>query len=422
MSRSVAARSGPDRDAIAFLADLLGSLDDHDDDLLCELVGGAAEVLERALAEVVGTPYSVAVASGTAALLTSLTACDVGPGDEVIVSSYDHTASAAAVLRLGARPVPADVDPDTYILDPRSVASRLTARTRAVVVCDLFGQPAPIPALRRVLPPEVWLVEDACQALGASYDGHQAGSLADFGCFSFGWSKAVCGLGGGAIATSNPDLFDRVVQSSQHPLRQLRLGATPDPFYVHLPIHPFAALLALHQLHGIDDLVARRSRAATRLDGVLSDCVDVRPPLVVPGGRHAWHRYCGTLLPRRGQLRDREEVMASLDDLGWQATYGLVPEPVNVLLARSAAIPYVPCPVAELRCHATEIVIALKPPTPVASGSRDGSLTPAAPVADAATAAPLGCSGERATAHWRWSACWPTGCSFNWIGSLRWKL
>jgi len=382
MSTPIRARSGPDQDALAFLADLLGSLNAQDDDLLCEIGGGAAEMLERALAGVVGTPYAVAVASGTAALLTALAACDVGPGDEVIVSSYDHTASAAAVLRLGAQPVPADIDPDTYILDPTSVEARLTTRTRAVVVCDLFGQPAPIPALRRVLPPEVRLIEDACQALGASYDGHPAGSLADFGCYSFGWSKAVCGLGGGAITTSNPDLFDRVVQASQHPLRQLRLGVTPDPLYVHLPIHPFAALLALHELSGLDDLVDHRHVVATRLDKVLDDCADVRPPLVVAGGRHAWHRYCGTILPRRGQLWDREEVVASLGDLGWQAGYGLVSEPLSLLLARSAASPYLPCPVAESRCQATEIAIALRPPTSVASGRREGSL-------------PTGCSTRR---------------------------
>src|ERR1700733_14794701 len=170
------------------------------------ILGPEVEAFERELADYIGVRHVIGVANGTDAITIGLRALDVGPDDEVVVPAFTFYASAEAIVNAGARPVFCDVDADTRNVTPDTVRAVLTPRTRAVLSVDLFGLPAPSPALRELGLP---VLEDAAQAVGASLDGRRAGSLGDVATFSFYPSKNLgCFGDGGAIATDD----DRIAE------------------------------------------------------------------------------------------------------------------------------------------------------------------------------------------------------------------
>src|SRR6185437_12763311 len=152
----------------------------------------------------VGAREGVAVNSGTAALHCAMRALGVGPGDEVIAPAITFAASANAALYEGAKPVFADIEPATLLIDPASVARALTPRTRAIVAVDYAGQPADYDALRVLAAPRgIKIVADACHAPGATYRGRAAGTLADISCFSFHPVKHLTTCEGGMTVTDD---------------------------------------------------------------------------------------------------------------------------------------------------------------------------------------------------------------------------
>jgi len=191
------------------------------------ILGPPVEALERDIAHLVGTRHAVGCASGTDALILSLAALGVGPGDEVLTSPFSFFASASAAYKVGARPRFADIDPATFNLDPRAVDAAIGPATRALLPVHLFGQCAAMDALiaiaaRRGLP----LVEDAAQALGATAlaDSQErpAGAFGRLGCFSFFPSKNLGGCGdGGMIVTSDDALAERLRELRVHGGRQM---------------------------------------------------------------------------------------------------------------------------------------------------------------------------------------------------------
>jgi len=172
--------------------------------------GGHVEDFERAYAQLLGAKASLATASGTTALIVSLHVMDVDAGDEVIVSPYTFIASYNAILTMKALPVFADTDPATLTLDPASIESRITDRTRAIMPVHIFGMPCdmdPINAIARKH--KLAVVEDACQAWLAEYQGRKCGTLGDLGCFSFQESKHIPSGEGGAITGMSEELIDK---------------------------------------------------------------------------------------------------------------------------------------------------------------------------------------------------------------------
>lgn len=159
---------------------------------------------EAACAEYVGVKHAIGVSSGTDALLVSLMALDIGPGDEVITTPFTFFATGGCVSRLGATPVFVDIDPVTFNIDPQSVAKAMTDRTKAVMPVHLFGQSCDMEALRGLVG-DVPIIEDAAQALGAGYRDARVGSIGQFGCFSFFPSKNLGGFGDGGLITTNDD-------------------------------------------------------------------------------------------------------------------------------------------------------------------------------------------------------------------------
>ena len=177
------------------------------------ILGPETEALERELAGMLGVTDAIGVSSGTDALLVAMMALGIGPGHEVITSTYSFFATAGCITRLGATPVLVDIDPPTFNLDPAAVARAMTSRTRAIVPVHLYGQCADMDAILRIAAAAgVPVIEDACQAIGATYRGRQAGSMGAAGCFSFFPSKNLGGFGDGGLVTTNDQALARDVR------------------------------------------------------------------------------------------------------------------------------------------------------------------------------------------------------------------
>jgi len=166
--------------------------------------GPACRDLEAAVADYCGTAHAIGCASGSDALLLALMVLGVGPGDEVVIPSFTFFATASAVTRLGAKPVFADILPETFNLDPADVARKITPATKAIMPVHLFGQCVEMTDLQQVAG-DIPIIEDAAQAIGADYQGRRAGSLGLLGCFSFYPTKNLGGFGDGGMLTTNDE-------------------------------------------------------------------------------------------------------------------------------------------------------------------------------------------------------------------------
>jgi dTDP-4-amino-4,6-dideoxygalactose transaminase len=168
------------------------------------ILGPEVESLEKELAEYCQCDYAFGVSSGTDALLLSLMAIGIQPGDEVITSPYSFFSSSGSIARMGARPIFVDIDPATLNLQPNYIASKITPRTKAILPVHLAGQVANMdPILDLAKQYGLVVIEDACQAIGADYKGHRAGSMGNLGCFSFFPSKNLGGYGDSGLVTCN---------------------------------------------------------------------------------------------------------------------------------------------------------------------------------------------------------------------------
>ena len=217
------------------------------------------ERFQGAFAAYLGVRYAIALPSCTSAIHLALSALGIGAGDEVIVPESTWIASAAPISYVGATPVFADVDPETWCLSATSLEARLSPRTKAVVVVDLYGGVAEYQALRQICTSRrIPLIEDAAQAIGSEYRGKRAGSLADVGVFSFHGSKTLTTGEGGMLVTDREDILKRVTALQNH-------GQTADgPLYFNEEIgfkykmSSMQAALGLAQLERIEGLIDRK--------------------------------------------------------------------------------------------------------------------------------------------------------------------
>lgn len=176
------------------------------------ILGPEVEALEREVADYSQCAHGIGVSSGTDALLVALMALDIKPGDEIITTPYSFFATAGSIARLGARPVFVDVDPDTLNIAPELIEAAITDRTRAIMPVHLFGQMAEMDSVMEIARRHnLYVIEDAAQAIGAEYRERRAGSIGDFGCFSFYPTKNLGGFGdAGMVTTNDPRLAERV--------------------------------------------------------------------------------------------------------------------------------------------------------------------------------------------------------------------
>jgi perosamine synthetase len=283
--------------------------------------GPRVQEFERAFAARVGAKEAVAVSSGTAALHAAMRALGVGPGDEVIVPTLTFAATANAVLYEGARPVFADVDPDTLLLTAATAEACVTPRTRAIVGVDYAGQPCPWSELRALAARRgLHLVADACHSLGAVDGERPSGTCADLSCFSLHPVKHVTSGEGGVVTTdqaawaAHMRRFRNHGISADHAQRAARDTWVYDVVELgfNYRLTDFQCALAMSQLQKLDQWVARRNEIAARYDGALTAPDSAFRPLGRRSGvRHAHHLYVVRL--RRNRLRaDRAQVFAAL--------------------------------------------------------------------------------------------------------------
>jgi dTDP-4-amino-4,6-dideoxygalactose transaminase len=172
------------------------------------ILGPAVEAFEKDILAFTGTKYAVGVSSGTDALLMSLMAANIGPGDEVITTPYTFFATAGCISRVGARPVFVDIERDSFNIDPTLVKPAITQRTKAIIPVHLFGQCADMdPLLVLAEEHNLIVIEDAAQSLGATYQGKSSGSMGHFGCYSFFPSKNLGCIGDGGLVATNDETF-----------------------------------------------------------------------------------------------------------------------------------------------------------------------------------------------------------------------
>lgn len=277
------------------------------------ILGEPVERLEREVAALSGTAHAVGCASGTDAILLALRALDVGAGDAVVTTPFTFFATAGAVHNAGARPVFADIDPETFNLSVEAVAEvvRQTPAARAVIAVDLFGQMAPIEELTSRLPGGMPVVEDAAQSIGARRRVHgswvSAGELATIGTFSFFPSKNLGGYGDGGMAVTQRD-------DLAHRLRRLRThGGTRTYFHEEVGYNSRldtlqAAVLAA-KLPYLERWSAARRRNAELYDAAFADMDGVRTPVVDTRNESIYNQY--TLRAQR-----RDELQSFLRDRG----------------------------------------------------------------------------------------------------------
>ena len=277
-------------------------------------VGGPVlEAFERAMADYVGVGHAVGVSSGTDALLVSLMALDVGPGDLVVTTPYSFFATAGTVARLGADPVFVDVDPRTFGIDPARLAdwfereAERRSRVKAIVPAHLFGQCADMaPILELAAAHGIPVVEDAAQALGARYPGGTggewpAGSMGALGCFSFYPAKNLGAMGdAGLVVTADAALAERVRRLRNHgaqaAYRHSEVGG-------NFRLDTLQAAVLHAKLPHLDGWHARRRERAAYYDERLTVPGVERPAAVWGRGRHTYHQYVIRVPARRDALR-----------------------------------------------------------------------------------------------------------------------
>jgi len=266
------------------------------------VLGPEGEAFERELAARFGVREAVGVGNGTEAIQLALEALGVGPGDEVVTSPLSAAFTTLAVLRAGARPVFADLDPETLNVSPEAVSATTTARTRALLPVHLYGHPADMtPLLDLARARGIPLVEDACQAHGALYDERPVGSLASAGALSFYPTKNLGALGdGGALLVNDPDLASR--------LRQRRNGGQADR-YRHVVVglnsrldELQAAVLRVGLRH-LDAWTERRRALAAIYQGELEGS-EVKVPVEQSYARAVYHLFV-VRHPRRHELAEK---------------------------------------------------------------------------------------------------------------------
>lgn len=279
-------------------------------------MGPHIEQLERAVASVAGRSHGVGVSSGTAGLHLCVRALGIGAGDEVVTTPFSFIASTNCLLFEGATPVFADVDPESYNLDPAAVEAAITPRTKAILAVEVFGNPAHFAEYEQIARNHgLALIEDCCEAMGGRCGERPAGSFGDCGVFAFYPNKQITTGEGGLIVTDRDDIRDLCLSMRNQGrdsgggwLSHQRLG------YNYRLAEPNAAI-GCAQLRRLDKIIERRRRAAEMYDEALSDIDGIHLPPMHDRQNASWFVYVVRLADDFTR-EDRGEVMEHLRESG----------------------------------------------------------------------------------------------------------
>jgi dTDP-4-amino-4,6-dideoxygalactose transaminase len=280
----------------------------------------------------VGAAHAVATTSCTTALHLALLLADVGPGDEVICPSYTFIATANAVLYAGAMPVFAEIDPDTWNIDPADVMRRVTTRTKAVIPVHQVGLAAPLDALQPLAARGIAIVEDAACAIGATYRGRPIGSYGYTACWSFHPRKTISMGEGGMLTTDDAAAAERArrlrsfaASVSDHDRHQSK-GVVSEEYRelgFNYRMTDVQAAIGIEQLAKLDRLLARRNAIARRYDDAFASLPYVRTPARPSDAEHSYQSYGLRLLP--GCPVDRDALLRGLVADGISCRRGIAP-------------------------------------------------------------------------------------------------
>ena len=257
--------------------------------------GEKIQEFEREWARYFSVNHAVTVNSNTSGLITALGAIGIEPGDEVIVSPWTMSASATSILVWNGIPVFADIEAETFNLDPASIEKNITPYTKAIMVPDIFGQAADldrIMALARQY--HLKVIEDAAQAPGALYKGRQVGTIADIGVYSLNYHKHIHTGEGGVCVTNDPSLAERMQLIRNHAEAVVEDKGVEDLSNMigfNFRMTEIEAAIGLEQLKKLSDLVAQRAAAADRLTAGIRHLKGLRVPIIKPDCTHVYYVY-----------------------------------------------------------------------------------------------------------------------------------
>jgi perosamine synthetase len=272
---------------------------------------------EGLIADYVGVPHGIALSSGTAGLHLCLRALDVHEGDEVIIPSFTFIAVGNVVLSERATPVFVDIDPLTLNLDPAKIEARITSRTRAIIVVHTFGYPADLnPIMQLAAKHGLAVIEDACEALGAEYQGRRVGGIADFGVFGFYPNKPITTAEGGMVVTRHADMADKI-RALRNQGRRATDGWTDHALLgYNYRLSEINCALGVAQMKKFAGILEGRERVAMTYSRELESIPELDAPLSqIEGGRLCWFVYVVRLRAGYTQAA-RDSVWKSLLDQG----------------------------------------------------------------------------------------------------------
>lgn len=276
---------------------------------------------EKRVADYVGARYAVAVNSGTAALHIACLAAGICKDDEVITTSITFAASSNCILYCGGTPVFADIDKDTYNIDPIEIEKKITDKTKAIIPVHYTGQPCDMDEIHRIAKEHnLIVIEDAAHALGASYKDKMVGSMSDMTCFSFHPVKPITTGEGGMVVTNDESLYKRLMLFRSHGITRDIEQMTTDEggwYYQQLElgfnyrITDISCALGLSQMDKLDGFIARRTEIAKRYDEAFSGVDGIKIPRQMKDTKSGWHLYMIWVEPSR-----RKEIFDKLRNAG----------------------------------------------------------------------------------------------------------
>ena len=292
-----------------------------------ELTGTKVNEFNRKFAEFQGAEYGVSVPNGTLALEVALQALGVGPGDEIITTSYTFIATASSAFSVGAKPVFVDIDPNTNNIDPAKIEEMITDRTRAIVPVHIAGNPCDLDAILEIGKKHgIPVLEDACQAWGSSWKGQPVGAIGDAGAFSFQASKNITAGEGGIAITNNRDIYGAMY--SIH-----NVGRVPDGgWYQHdflgknLRMTEWQGAILLAQLERLPQHIQRRHNSAEILNAGFADVPGLSPLSVDERTTgHSWHLFQLRYDSAQFGGKDKSEFLKAFAAEGVTSSGGYVP-------------------------------------------------------------------------------------------------
>jgi perosamine synthetase len=276
---------------------------------------GTVSTFEKEYAKLMGTKFCVAVGAGTQALNTAVEAFEIGAGDEVITSPWTDIGTISAILFSRALPVLADLDKESFQLDPDDVERRITRNTRAIIPVHIGGQPANMERIMAIARKHnLKVIEDACQAHLSEYQGKKLGTIGNLGCFSFQASKNIACGEGGAIIGDDEELMDKCYTVQNHGTSRKGRTETIGPKY---RMNEFEGAILLAQLDGVKERHARRNENAAYMTSRLKDFPGIVPQKLYEGtGLCSWWLYLTSYHKEHFNNVDRSKVIKALESEG----------------------------------------------------------------------------------------------------------